>query len=202
MPAPLATPVIAPRPERNGTLASFGVESVVRMASLNRRRCSAEAPAVEIRNWSCSTTGSTGSNTPIIPVEEGNTSLGRSFSSRAASAQMLLQFRIPAPPVAQFALPEFTMTAPTRPLLFAIAVRPTSTGAATTRFLVNRADAAAVGSARIKPTSGFPLDLMPAVAAENLNPLGRKIGPDSIMRATSQGSWPVREGLQTGEAHP
>src|SRR5581483_4323286 len=183
IPAPLATPVIAPRPDRRGTLASFGFESVVRIASLNRRRCSVELPAVENKNGNCKSTGSTGNSTPMIPVDDGNTSAARKFPRRAASAQIILQFLMPAAPVAQFAFPEFTITAPTRPLLFASDPRPTSTGAATTRFFVNTAAAVAGVSARINPRSGLPLDLMPAAAAANLNPLGRKIGPDGIMRA-------------------
>jgi hypothetical protein len=118
-----------------------------------------------------------------MPVEDGNTWFGRSFKVRAVSAQIVLQARTPASPVAQFALPEFTTTAPICPLLLARAARPTLTGAATTKFFVNSAAALAFGSARIRPRSGLPLALMPAVVAENLKPLGRKIAAEGIMRA-------------------
>ena len=57
---------------------------------------------------------------------------------------------MPARPVAQLALPEFTTTARTHPPVESSAARPTSTGAATTRFFVNNAAAAEV-QARLAP---------------------------------------------------
>ena len=123
-----------------------------------------------------------GRGTPIIPVDEGNTSQGLTLNRRAASAQTILQAPIPSEPVAQFALPEFTITARTRPRLLVSEARPTSTGAATTRFFVNSAAAVVRRSATISARSGFPLALIAAAIAENLNPWGRKIGPDPLIR--------------------
>src|SRR6267143_6750766 len=106
---------------------------------------------------------------------------------------------MPAPPVAQLALPEFTTTARTRPPVASNAARPTSTGAATTRFFVNNAAAVAPpataklrlawtlrlrsGRAREGPRphtstrarSGRRLTLMPAATAEKENPRGKRI---------------------------
>src|SRR5271157_938667 len=106
---------------------------------------------------------------------------------------------MPARPVAQLALPEFTTTARTQPPLESNAARPTSTGAATTRFFVNNAAAVAPpAAAELRSTwtlrlrseqaregarphtstsarSGRPLTLMPAATAENENPSGKRI---------------------------
>ncbi len=96
-------------------------------------------------------------------------------SNRASSRQTRWQALIPACPVAQLALPEFTITARTRPRLAANDARPTSRGAATTRFLVNMAAAVVPGQASTSARSGRPLALMPAQAAEKLKPAGRQI---------------------------
>src|SRR5208337_107178 len=84
---------------------------------------------------------------------------------------------MPARPVAQLALPEFTTTALTRPPLACNAARPTSTGAATTRFFVNNAaaNAAEHRSVSARARSGRPLALMPAATAENEKPFGKRI---------------------------
>src|SRR5947209_2810047 len=104
----------------------------------------------------------------MIPVDEGNISEDLAFSSFAVAAHTALQSRKPRLPVAQFAFPEFTTTARTRPPVWASAARPTSIGAATTRFFVNSAAAELRRSARIIARSGRPLALMPAVTEENL----------------------------------
>src|SRR3954471_3736759 len=194
MPAPFATPVTAPRPERKGMLAIFGFESVVRIASENLRRCPAHAPASEISTFKCEVILLTGSGTPIMPVDEGNTSAGLIFRRLAVSAQIFLQSRSPDVPVAQFAFPEFTTTARTRPLLFAIDVRPTWTGAAVIRLRVNSAAADVFDSAITNARSSFPLALMLAFAAENLNPLGITTGPGWIILAVSPGNSRARVG--------
>src|SRR5208282_439627 len=95
---------------------------------------------------------------------------------------------MPARPVAQLALPEFTTTALTRPPVASNDARPTSTGAATTRFFVN--NAAALAAAELRPAwtgegarphtstsarSGRPLTLIPAATAEKENPRGKRI---------------------------
>src|SRR5215469_4522033 len=127
----------------------------------------------------------------MMPVEDGKTSAERMSSKRAVAAQTALQARIPFRPVAQFAFPEFTITARTRPRLLASPERPTSTGAATMRFLVNKAAAVVAGPAKISPRSGLRLALMPAVTAENLKPPGRKIGSDELMLRVLPANWPA-----------
>src|SRR5437764_3671882 len=117
MPEPLAIPVIAAVPERSGTLATLGRVSVVRMASANWRRCPTDASAPAKSGCKCDVTFSVGNRTPIIPVDDGNISDARTVNSFAALAHTALQPRSPGAPVAQLALPEFTITARTRPLL-------------------------------------------------------------------------------------
>jgi hypothetical protein len=68
----------------------------------------------------------------------------------------------PALPVAQFALPEFTITARTFPCAALKCFRPISTGAAITRYYVNIAAAAVPGAASTSARSNLPLDLIPA----------------------------------------
>src|SRR6266849_11212559 len=82
---------------------------------------------------------------------------------------------MPARPVAQLALPEFTTTARTRPPVESNDARPTSTGAATTRFFVNNAAAVAPPAASTRARSGRPLTLIPAATAEKENPTGKRI---------------------------
>src|SRR5438552_12466934 len=168
MPEPLAMPVMAALPDRRGTLAILGRVSVVRMASAKQRKCPAEDPALANRGCRCELIFLAGRGTPMIPVEEGNTSEARTLSRRAAWAHRDLQSRMPAFPVAQLAFPELTRTARTRPRVLANAARPTSTGAATTRFCVNRAAPRVSAPARISAMSGLPLALIPAAKAENL----------------------------------
>jgi len=76
----------------------------------------------------------TGSGTPMIPVEEGKTWAGWIFSSRASSMQTLFAASSPCFPVAQLALPEFTINAWTWPREARRLLRPTVSGAATTWF--------------------------------------------------------------------
>src|SRR5450432_2848864 len=156
-----------------------------------------EAPALAMRGFSWDVIFAAGNGTPIMPVDEGKISAGLPPSRRAFAVQVWRQARRPGCPVAQLALPEFTRTARTRPLLFASAARPTSTGAATMRFLVNRAAAVARGSARISARSGLPLALIPAVTAENLKPFGRKIGPDAFISGASPENSQVRAGWRS-----
>src|ERR1019366_7397 len=55
------------------------------------------------------------------------------------------------------------------------APRPTSTGAATTRFVVNNAAAVAPPAASTSARSGRPLTLIPAATAEKEKPRGKRI---------------------------
>src|ERR1039457_1098130 len=97
---------------------------------------------------------------------------------------------MPARPVAQLAFPEFTRTARMRPPVENNAARPTATGAATTRFLVNKAAAVALPeTAELRSAwtgegarphtstsarSGRPLTLMAAATAEKEKPRGKR----------------------------
>src|SRR5208282_904930 len=120
---------------------------------------------------------------------------------------------MPARPVAQLALPEFTTTALTRPPVASNDARPTSTGAATTRFFVN--NAAALAAAELRPAwtgegarphtstsarSGRPLTLIPAATAEKENPRGKRIFSgerrSAVMPGSSTSFWAAAE-LQT-----
>src|ERR1039458_3574584 len=107
---------------------------------------------------------------------------------------------MPARPVAQLALPEFTTTARTRPPVETSAARPTSTGAATTRFLVNNAAAVAPPAAATRARSGRPLTLMPAATAEKENPRGKRIFSgerrSEVMLVSSTSFWAAAK-LQT-----
>src|ERR1700751_273973 len=111
----------------------------------------------------------------MIPVEEGKTSSAGTPRTFAASRQTHSHPVMPERPVAQFALPELTMTARTRPRVLANDARPTVTGAATTRFVVNNAAAVAPSVTSGKARSGRPLTLMPAVRAAKENPRGTRI---------------------------
>ena len=90
-----------------------------------------------------------------MPVEDGNTAVAGTPNNWPTSRQTRWQALIPASPVAQFALPEFTSSARTRPRLAAKEARPTTRGAATTRFFVNIA-AAAVPAQAIMTTDTVP----------------------------------------------
>src|ERR1700678_3921670 len=100
---------------------------------------------------------------------------------------------MPARPVAQLAFPEFTMTARTRPPAESNDARPTSTGAAMTRFFVNKAAALAPLVASASARSGRPLTLMPAARAANENPKGKRIFSGErrgwVMPEYSNSSW-------------
>ena len=110
---------------------------------------------------------------PIMPVEDGNTSAAGTPRIFATSRQTRSQAKMPARPVAQFALPEFTITARRRPPVAASAARPTSTGAATTRLLVKSA-AAATRRISTSARSGRPLSFIPVASAEKEKPRGQQ----------------------------
>src|SRR6202795_1839434 len=123
---------------------------------------------------------------------------------------------MPARPVAQLALPEFTTTARTLPPVESNEARPTSTGAATTRFFVNNAAAVALpATAELRSAwtgegarphtstsarSGRPLTLIPAATAEKENPRGKRIFSgerrSEVMPESSTSFWAAAR-LQT-----
>src|SRR5580693_1090444 len=100
---------------------------------------------------------------------------------------------MPARPVAQLAFPEFTRTARTRQREESRLARPTSTGAATTRFCVNKAAAVAPLAASARAKSGLPLALIPAATAEKEKPSGRRTFSgerrSEVMRGSSASLW-------------
>ena len=87
----------------------------------------------------------------MMPVEDGNTAVAGTFSNFPSSRQTRWHACMPGRPVAQFALPEFTITARIRPRLAAKDFRPISIGAATTLLLVNKAAAVVPGEATTSP---------------------------------------------------
>src|SRR5208283_1873025 len=146
--------------------------------------------------------------TPIIPVEEGKISPAETPSNLPASRHTFSQARRPARPVAQLALPEFTTIARIRPLPDCTAARPTSTGAATTRFVVNSAAALAPPLASASARSGRPLTLMPAATAAKENPCGKRIVSGALLSdfrcgfmPESSASFSAAVKSQTSEAH-
>ena len=147
MPAPLAMPSrvtsfeapdardSAPARTRNRAEAIFGRVSVVIMACAKSRAPRTLADRASISSGNFARILSSGSGTPMMPVEEGKISAAGTPRIFAASRQTRSQAEMPARPVAQLALPEFTTSARIRPPVAASDARPTSTGAATTRFV-------------------------------------------------------------------
>src|SRR5882672_9807231 len=135
---------------------------------------------------------SAGSGTPMMPVDDGNTSFGRNPKARAASLHTSSHAVFPAGPVAQLALPELMRMARMRPLELLRLARPTSTGAATTRFLVKTAAAVAPSQASASVRSGRPLALMPAMAVANVKPRGTRISSDA--QRTGRNVWVMLRG--------
>src|SRR5437016_548884 len=177
MPAPLAIPssFTVAFSDRNSAPANFGRVSVVMMAwaksEIPRGVASLAATSAGNREIMLST----GKGTPIMPVEEGNTWDADTLSKSPSARQTCWLALMPGFPVAQFALPEFTIKARTRPRLAANEARPTTRGAATTWFFVNNAAAVVAGQASTSAKSARPLALRPARAAEKLNPPGTQI---------------------------
>src|SRR6266853_4572814 len=177
MPAPFAMPrtVTCFDAVLNRADAIFGRVSVVIMAWAKvSALCSCDDRAA-ISSGNFAQSFSAGNRTPMMPVEDGKISEASTLSRFPASRQTFSQARMPSRPVAQLALPEFTTTARIRPPVERNAARPTSMGAATTRFVVNSAAAAAPSATSTSARSGRPLTLIPAVTAENENPLGKRI---------------------------
>ena len=146
--------------------------SVVRIAVANCSACADVAPTTAFSPGSAATIFSPGSGTPMMPVEDGNTSSKIQPNVSAAARQVSRQTRTPGSPVAQLALPAFTSTAPTRPPVASRCRRPTITGAATTRLRVNMAAAVAPCCATATARSALPLALMPARTAPHKKPAG------------------------------
>src|ERR1041384_8273865 len=118
MPAPLAQPRtwmrlpdILKEPE-----AVLGRVSVVQIARESSAKERAEGRRLRDRDGRARRIFSTGSWTPITPVEQTNNSWGESNIRRAASSLVRCAAASPCAPVAQLALPALTTTVRIRPL--------------------------------------------------------------------------------------
>src|SRR5208337_510918 len=103
-------------------------------------------------------------------------------NSLAAARALSLAVCMPLRPVQALALPEFTSTARQRPWLSARFCRERSTGAASTRLVVNRPAAVVAGaSQRIKAKSSSPCAfLIPAAIAAPRKPRAEARLPSTI----------------------
>src|SRR5258705_9256530 len=117
---------------------------------------------------------STGSCTPITPVEQTKISRGARFSRREVSSTVRREARSPCVPVAQFALPAFTTTARMWPFDSTKCFLERVTGAATTRFCVKTAAAEAGTSLERIARSSAPVFFRPQAVAAKRNPRGRE----------------------------
>src|SRR5258708_31571797 len=126
--------------------AVFGRVSVVQTASDVSAKDGAEGRRKRGMTGSARRIFSSGSGTPITPVEQTNNSCGVQPSRFAASATVRNAAAWPASPVAQLALPAFTTTARIRPFDARQCSLEIKTGAATTRFWVKTSAAEAVTS--------------------------------------------------------
>src|SRR6267142_6664966 len=177
----------------NEAAAVFGRVSVVQIASDNSANERAEG-----RQWRAMTGRarrifSSGSGTPITPVEQTNNSCGVQPSRFAASATVRSAAAWPAAPVAQLALPAFTTTARMRPFdarLFSLEIR---TGAATTRFCVKTAAADAGTSLEMMARSSAPVFFNPQAVAAKRNPRGKDASESACFingRSAGLARWP------------
>src|SRR5450432_748239 len=199
MPEPLATPrrVTGLPATVNWAEAVLGRVSVVGVALAKAWAEASEELRFTARSESLAMIFSVGRGTPMMPVEEGKTSLSRNWNMQAVSLQTRSQAVFPAGPVAQLALPELMRTTrilPLDPLRWA---RPTSTGAAATRFLVKTAAAVAPSPATARAKSGRPLCLIPAIAVANVKPNGTRISPGA--RQTGRRGWFMLRWSQAGD---
>src|SRR5277367_2674514 len=136
MPAPLAQPTRCTRLPAilKEAPAVFGRVSVVQMASESSAKERAEGRRLRVSFGSERKIFSTASGTPITPVEQTIISLGVQPSRLAVSATVFCAAAWPGAPVAQLALPAFTIAARMRPFDARKCSLEIVTGAATTRF--------------------------------------------------------------------
>jgi hypothetical protein len=114
--------------------------------------------------------------TPILPVEETRTALGLIPSCFAVNSAMLRAFFSPFFPVQAFALPLLMIMAEMCEFFLSVS-RPSTTGAAAKRQVVNAAAVFAGDSEKRRAMSVFPLFLSPAQIPEDMNPSGEVIPP-------------------------
>ena len=174
MPAPLAHPtrwIRLPAILKDAE-AVFGRVSVVQIASESSAKERADGRRLREREGSARRIFSTGSWTPMTPVEQTNNSCGERFMRRAASSLVRSATVSPSVPVAQLALPAFTTTARMRPLDSRRFFFERVTGAATTRFCVKTAAAEAETSLEMRARSSAPVFFRPQAVAAKRKPLG------------------------------
>src|SRR5256885_188092 len=180
MPAPLAIPptVIMPAGVSKRTAQCLGRVSVVMMA----RAASGPASAVRCAAaaWRPVVICSSGSGTPITPVERTSAvRAGRPAACSAAWAIARAAAR-PGAPVQAFATRAFMATARMRPGRSASRSASYVTGAARSAFLVNTPAVAQLVALTSSATSGAPSAFSPACAAAALKPRGDVTEPFGI----------------------
>src|SRR5262249_49722219 len=149
----------------NEAAAVFGRVSVVQIARDTSAKERAEARTLRESFGSARKIRSTGSCTPITPVEQTNISSASQFNRVAASATVRSAAAWPCAPVAKLALPAFTTTARIRPFDALRCFLQMSTGAATTRFCVKTAAAEAGTSLEKIARSSAPVFFKPQAVA-------------------------------------
>src|SRR5262249_22738878 len=152
--------------------AHFGRVSVVMIARVNALNALAEARRARASPGSAPRMRSTGSGTPITPVEQTSTCCGRQPSSRAAAVAVRRAAALPADPVAQLAFPELTTIARRSPAEARKCALERTTGAACTRFVVNPPAPAAARSVEMSARSSRFFFLRPQAVAANRKPWG------------------------------
>src|SRR6266849_7131225 len=157
----------------NEAAAVFGRVSVVQIAREVSAKERAEGRRKRAITGNARRIFSSGSGTPITPVEHTNNSCGVQPSRFAASVTVRTAAAWPALPVAQFALPAFTTTARMRPFDARRCSLEMRTGAATTRFCVNTAAAEAGASLERIARSSAPVFFKPQAVAAKRNPSGK-----------------------------
>ena len=198
-PHPISAPP-TPIPTSTAARATFIFVSVVIIARANISACAGVSPSAAFSAGNAAITFSAGNGTPIIPVEEGKTSSKMQSKLSAAAAQVCTHASIPGCPVAQFAFPAFTSTAPTRPPVAARCRRPTVTGAATTWFFVNIAAPFAPLPPQPPPDPVLPLTLIPAFTAPQTKPCGN--GPISHYLLTLHSLYSIKRAIKAIRTYP
>src|ERR1700722_516009 len=182
IPAPLAHPatrtVFPPfvPPMRQLAAARFGRVSVVMIARVSPSKAPGENASDLARPGTAFRMRSTGSGTPITPVEQTTTCCAPQPSVSATRSAVAREATMPPGPTEQLALPELTMMARIAPAEARTCSRERTTGGACTRFCVNTAAADAGGSETISATSSVPVwprFFRPAEADAKRNPRGR-----------------------------
>src|SRR5208283_2823935 len=156
-------------------VAVLGRVSVVQIARENSANERAEARRFRVIPVRERRIFSSGNCTPMTPVEHTRTSWGWQKRRRAVSSTVFSEAARPAGPVAQLALPAFTMTARIRPFEARKFSLETTTGGATTRFCVKTAAAEAGTSLESSARSSAPVFFRPQAVAEKRNPRGRAV---------------------------